>query len=70
MSLKSGCPDRQGDDSDGVVSFPNALVNSVQLTQQLKFPARSKAGWYRASTPNFGHDPAANAHKWATRKQS
>ncbi len=60
---------REGDDSFGVVSFPNAPVDSGQPTQRLEFPPRGKVGRYRASTPNFGHDPASNARKWATGKQ-
>ncbi|MCP4486240.1 MAG: hypothetical protein GY820_02810 [Gammaproteobacteria bacterium] len=48
--------------------IPNSLVDSVQLTEPLEFPPRGKGG--RSSTPNFGHDPAANALKWATQKQN
>ncbi|MCP4493450.1 MAG: hypothetical protein GY820_40020 [Gammaproteobacteria bacterium] len=51
-------------------SIPNALVDSVQLTEPLEFPPRGKAGRYRASTPNFGHDPTTNTLKWATQKQN
>ncbi len=61
---------RWGDGFNGVVSFPNTLVDSVQLIQWLEFLPRGKAARYCASTPNFGHDPETNARKWATRKQS
>ncbi len=45
----SVCPDWQVacDGSNGVVSFPNAPVDSVHLAQRLEFPSRFKAGRYR-----------------------